>query len=65
MRRRYKTVKLPEEMVDAIEQLLKEHPEYGFFSVAEFMKDSVRHHCHRYASSVKPEKGVDSSTRES
>ena len=38
MRRHYKTVKLPEEMVEAIEQLLKEHPEHGYVSVAEFVK---------------------------
>lgn len=65
MRRHYKTVKLPEEMVDAIEQLLKEHPEYGYVSVAEFIKDSVRHHYCQYVSSVKSEKNMDFSTRES
>jgi Arc/MetJ-type ribon-helix-helix transcriptional regulator len=44
MVKRYRTVKLPAKMLEAVEQLVKEHPEYGYSSIADFVKDSVRHH---------------------
>jgi len=31
-------------MLEAIELLIRDHPEYGYSSVADFVKDSVRHH---------------------
>lgn len=38
----YKTVGLPADFLDFIEKFIKEHPELGFKSAAEFIKDSVR-----------------------
>jgi len=38
----WKTTALPSELVVIIEKLLKDHPELGYKSVAEFVKDSVR-----------------------
>jgi len=40
---RYRTVKLPEPMVKAIEEILKEHPECGWQSISEFVRDTVRY----------------------
>jgi len=31
-------------MLEGIELLIKDHPECGYSSVADFVKDSVRHH---------------------
>jgi hypothetical protein len=31
-------------MIEAIEFLIEHHPECGYSSVADFVKDSVRHH---------------------
>lgn len=44
MVKRYRTVKLPVKMFEAVEQLVKDHPEYGYSSIADFVKDAVRHH---------------------
>jgi len=44
MVKRYRTVKLPYEMIAAVEELIRAHPEYGYASLADFIKDSVRHH---------------------
>ncbi|HKZ94045.1 MAG TPA: hypothetical protein VJ249_05635 [Candidatus Bathyarchaeia archaeon] len=44
MVRLYRTVKLPSKMLEGIELLIKDHPECGYSSVADFVKDSVRHH---------------------
>jgi 6-phosphogluconate dehydrogenase len=38
----WKTTALPSELVEIIEKILKEHPELGYKSVAEFVKDAVR-----------------------
>jgi Arc/MetJ-type ribon-helix-helix transcriptional regulator len=40
---RYRTVKLPEPMVKAIEKILKEHPECGWQSTSEFVRDAIRY----------------------
>jgi len=40
---RYRTVKLPESMVKAIEEILKMHPECGWQSISEFVRDAVRY----------------------
>jgi hypothetical protein len=42
--RQYGTVKLPSKMLEAIEILIEKHPECGFSSKADFVKDAVRHH---------------------
>lgn len=43
MVRHYRTVKLPIEMFEAIEVFIEKHPEYGYTSIADFVKDAVRH----------------------
>jgi len=53
MDRRYRTVKLPSRMLEAVEQLMKEHPEYGYSSIADFVKDSIRHHYCWYVHKIK------------
>ena len=42
---KYKAIQisqLPNEMVEEIEKFIAEHPEYGFTSIAEFIRYSVR-----------------------
>ena len=39
---KFKSVKLPTEMVETIEQLIKNFPECGWKSVASFIRDAVR-----------------------
>ena len=41
---RYRSVKLPTSMILAIEAVVKNHPECGFTSIADFVKDAVRHY---------------------
>ena len=43
MRERFRTIKLPEAMVKNIELMVTMHPEWGYRSTADFVKDSVRH----------------------
>jgi len=38
----YKSLSLPEELVNDIKKIIQEYPELGYKSVAEFIKDSVR-----------------------
>ena len=38
----YKGITLPQEMVEEIKKLIEEHPELGYSSVAEFVKDAIR-----------------------
>ncbi len=40
----YRSVKLPSGMLEAVESFVREHPECGYSSLADFVKDSVRHH---------------------
>ena len=53
----YRTVKLPSNMLEAIELLMEGHPECGYSSVADFVKDSVRHHYCWHIHRIKLEKG--------
>ena len=39
---KYRNLSLPNEMVEEIEKFMAEHPEYGFTSIAEFIRYSVR-----------------------
>jgi len=59
MVKRYRTVKLPYEMITAVEKLIGEHPEYGYASLADFIKDSVRHHYVWYVHKIRFEKKQD------
>jgi len=43
-------------MITAVEKLIKDHPEYGYASLADFIKDSVRHHYVWYVHKIKFEK---------
>jgi len=52
MNTRYRTVKLPSKMLEAVEQLVRGHPECGYSSIADFIKDSVRRHCCWYEATV-------------
>lgn len=38
----YKGVSLPKEMIDEISRIIREHPELGYSSIADFVKDAVR-----------------------
>ena len=40
----YRNVSFPAEMIAEIETVIKEHPEWGYTSVAEFVKESIRRH---------------------
>jgi len=41
---KYRTVKLPETMILACRTIIKEHPECEWGSVAEFVRDAIRHY---------------------
>jgi Arc/MetJ-type ribon-helix-helix transcriptional regulator len=55
MPNRFRTIKLPEEMAKHIELMVSRHPEWGYRSMADFVKDSVRHNFHWLAQSDKLE----------
>lgn len=38
----YSNLSLPKEMAENIEKLITEHPELGFTSTAEFIKNAIR-----------------------
>jgi metal-responsive CopG/Arc/MetJ family transcriptional regulator len=38
----YRTLTLPIEMVEEIEKVIKENPQLGYTSLAEFVKDAIR-----------------------
>jgi len=39
---KFRNIKLPIEMVEAIEEVIKRHPECAWRSVADFVRDAVR-----------------------
>ena len=41
-RQRWKTVQLPEELLRRVDEIVG-HPEFGYSSRSEFIKDAVRH----------------------
>ncbi len=41
MEEEYRTIKLPKEMIEAIENIREKRPQFGFRSNAEFIKHSV------------------------
>jgi len=46
--KQYRTVKLPSKMLEEIELLIRDHSEWGYSSIADFVKDAVRvHYCWR------------------
>jgi len=42
MEKRYRTISIPEEMFKQIEKVVKEKPELGYSSVADFVKNAIR-----------------------
>jgi metal-responsive CopG/Arc/MetJ family transcriptional regulator len=40
--KQYRTVKLPSKMLEEIELLIRDYPEWGYSSIADFIKDAVR-----------------------
>jgi len=40
--REYVTLKLPKEFVDMVKRFIEEHPEWGYTSVPEFVKEAIR-----------------------
>ena len=38
----YKGITLPQEMIEEIKAIIEAHPELGYSSVAEFVKDAIR-----------------------
>jgi hypothetical protein len=40
-------------MLEAVEQLVRDHPECGYSSIADFVKDSIRHHYCWYVHRIK------------
>ena len=38
----YRRVSLKKELVDVIEVFIKEHPEFGYRSIASFVEDAIR-----------------------
>ena len=38
----YRGVSLPKEMIDEINRIIRQYPELGYSSVADFIKDAVR-----------------------
>ena len=55
--KQYRTVKLPSKMLEEIELLIRDHPEWGYSSIADFVKDAVRLHYFWRVHRVKCEKG--------
>lgn len=42
MSRKYRRVSLKKELVDVVEKFIRNNPEYGYRSIAEFVEDAVR-----------------------
>ena len=40
--KKYRSISLPSELIDKIEQIICEHPELGYSSVSEFVKEALR-----------------------
>jgi len=39
---KWKTISLPREMMKEIEKFIKEHPEYGYSSVSDFVRTAIK-----------------------
>ena len=40
--KRYRTISLPIELVELVEKTIERHPEFGYSSLTEFVKDAIR-----------------------
>ncbi len=43
-RYKYTTVSISEEMAQEIEKFMREHPELGYTSISEFVREAIRSH---------------------
>jgi len=41
---KYHGIKLPAQMYEACKTIIKEHPECGWKSVSDFVRDAIRHY---------------------
>jgi metal-responsive CopG/Arc/MetJ family transcriptional regulator len=41
-RRNYTAVSLPKELMNQVDDFIKKHPEFGFKSRSEFLKEAIR-----------------------
>ena len=49
---RYKSVTLPEHLVEEIKPFIKSHPQLGYSGVAEFLKTAVREKFERHGHKI-------------
>ncbi len=54
--KKYKTVSIPRKLLDEVENLVKEHPELGYASYTEFVREAVRIHIRRLKEELEKEK---------
>jgi Arc/MetJ-type ribon-helix-helix transcriptional regulator len=47
VRMEHKTIKIPKELLERIEQLRNENPELGYVSSTEFIKEAIRVHLNK------------------
>ena len=45
---KYRSIKLPNGLVEAIENFIDAHEGYGFNSIVDFVKDSIRKNLEKY-----------------
>ena len=38
----YRTISVPKDLMETVKKTLEEHPELGYSSVTEFIKDAIR-----------------------
>ena len=48
MSKDYVTLKIPQELITAIDEIIKKHPELGYRSRAEFVKEAIRNHIRQH-----------------
>ncbi len=44
VRKDYSGISLPKDMMDFIDEFIKSHPELGYSSTAEFVKEAIRYY---------------------
>lgn len=45
---KYRSIKLPDGLVETIENFIDAHEKYGFNSIVDFVKDSIRKNLEKY-----------------
>ncbi len=54
-RRDYTSISLSKKLMEYVEEFIKEHPELGYTSSAEFVKETIRWHIRRLKEELKSE----------